>query len=539
MEHASSPDTLDPAVVVTIEATEVMLNIYQPLVTLGPNATIKPILASSYTVSADGRTYTFTLRQGITFSNGDPFNAYTEWYAVYRSALMGQEPAGFVRPYLDASGVTADMLNQFNTPDNVPPSALLQVMQNPNLAITVLGPYEIAFHLKGPSGSFLSAGLTAGSMYPVDPRLVTQNGGVKVNSTNPWMVTNAVGTGPFILTSFQPNSQTILQRNPTYWGGANGVQPTPKLDKVIIKVVPDDLTRLLDIQRGSAQVSLIPFSLVSQAAGAGGIYIPGIGTSGAIQYLGMDTLKWPTNITLVRQAISHAINEDELLKLYFGLGKTFVGPNVHGDLGYNESRQPPTFNVTLAKQLLTQAGFPNGQGFPMLTMIVPNNRPPAVEVAQVIQQNLADVGIQVTLKEVAAAQRNQIIANTDPTDPAYPNLLYMTLAGPPDPDQWLPYIVGPSGRGGGVFNSAQYKDATVDSLIAQQSLTADLQQRAALVEQVTGIVYQAEPYYWIAQFNNAYLVGVPISSVKVGGFVVNPLFVGDSCYDFSTLFLTS
>jgi peptide/nickel transport system substrate-binding protein len=377
--------------------------------------------------------------------------------------------------------------------------------------------------------------LTVAGAFPVDPKVVEANGGVEFNTTNQWMANNAMGTGPFTVSNFQPNTQIVLSKNPVYWGGANGFQPTPKLDQVIIKVVPDDLTRLLDVQKGAAELTLIPFDLVPQAKNSTTDYLPPIGLAGSINYLGMDMNSFPTNNSMVREAIEYAINETALLQLFYGLGTTFVGPLIHGSLGYNTSAVVPSYNVTMAKSLLTAAGFPNGQGIPTLTMVVPNNRPPAVDVAQVIAANLASVGITVTLQEVAAAQRNQLIANTNSTSSAYPSLTYMTLSGPPDPDNWVPYIVGPEGRGTGVFNSAQYMNPQVDSLVHQEALTANVTQRAALEGQIITLVNQDMPYYWIAQFDNAYLTGVPVAGTAVQGFVPNALFLGDSAFDFSTL----
>jgi len=500
---------------------------------------VLPFLASNYTVSPDGITYNITIRQGITFSNGDPLNAYVEWFSIYRTAVMNQEPSGYVTLYMNTSGVTAVQLNEFNTTNNVPPSSLMQIMQQTNLAVTVLGPYELQFHLLASSGSFLTNSLTQAGLYPVDPHVVMMHGGVQFNTTNDWMANNAVGTGPFMVSSFQPNTQITFQANPTYWGGVSGIQPTPKLKQVIIKVVPDDLTRLLDIEKGSAQLTTITFADVPSSKNSSSIYIPPIGTTGSINYLGMDTQKFPTNITLVREAIAYAINQTAALQPFYGLGTPFVGPNIQGNLGYNSSATFPSYNLTMAKALLAQAGYPNGQGIPQMTMVVPNNRPPAVDVAQVLQADLAAIGIQVNLQEVPAAQRNQLISTTNPTDPAYPNFLYMTLSGTPDPDQWLPYVVGPQGLGVGVFNSAQFNNSQINALIHQQSLTADLTQRAALEGQITTLVNKDLPYYWIAQFKNAYLTGVPAANNVLQGFSTNPIFIGGSDFDFSTLYLTS
>ena len=92
--------------------------------------------------------------------------------------------------------------------------------------------------------------------------------------SNSWMSLNAVGTGPFMATQYQPNSQLTLVRNPKYWGGVGDVEPTPRIAQVIMKYVPNALTRVEDVQRGSAQIAYVDPSLVAQAVSAGGIYVP-------------------------------------------------------------------------------------------------------------------------------------------------------------------------------------------------------------------------------------------------------------------------
>ncbi len=218
VEEPCCIDSLDPAVAFTNQGGEAVQNIYQGLLSYKPNSSeIVPMLAESYNVSADGLTYNFELRQNITFSNGDAFNAYVMWYSFYRAAIMAQPASYLITVALDTSSVTATMLNQFNTTDNIPPQSLLQIMSNSTNAITVTGPFSIQFHLMAPFAAFLGT-MTQPQDFAVDPRIVSEHGGVVAGSTNAWMALNAMSTGPFNVIQYQPNSILVLGRNPTYWG---------------------------------------------------------------------------------------------------------------------------------------------------------------------------------------------------------------------------------------------------------------------------------------------------------------------------------
>jgi len=260
MEQAApGPDTLDPVVGFTGAAEEAEQQAYQGLVIFQANSSnIVPYIATGWNVSSDGLTYNFQIRNNITFSNGDPVNAYVFWYSIYRAALMAQSPSYLVTVALNTTSVTASMLNMYNS--TTPSPALLSIMENRTNAITVTGPYSLQFHLMAPFAGFLAT-LTQPQDDAVDPVVVSGHGGVVAGQTNNYMQANAVGTGPWLITTYQPGVVTIYQRNPTYWGGASGFQLTPHLDKVIAKVVPDALTRLEDVESGAAQVSYIDFSL--------------------------------------------------------------------------------------------------------------------------------------------------------------------------------------------------------------------------------------------------------------------------------------
>jgi peptide/nickel transport system substrate-binding protein len=517
VEEGGSIDSLDPAVAFAAQGGEAVQQVYQGLLAFKPNSSeIVPLIAENYNVSSDGLTYDFLLRQNITFANGDPVNAYVLWYSIYRSALMAQSPSFLVTVALNTTGVTDTMLNQFNSANNVPPSSLLQVMQNPKLAITVTGQYSLAFHLPKPFAAFLAT-LTQPQSFAVDPKVVSQHGGVHAGNTSAWMTLNAVGTGPFGVSSYQTNFQLTLERNPTYWGGANGAQATPKVERVIIKYVADALTRLVDLKRGSAQIIYLDFSLVDQVTGSAGVYLPSLGPMPTLSFLPMDTQKFPFNNSLIRQAVVHAINETALLKLFHGLGNSYVGPVPKGVLGYAQDLQPYGYNLSLSKQLLAKAGYPNGHGIPTITIIGTTDLPPGPEVALVVQADLSQIGINSKIKSLTYTQMSTLL--TDPKSPNYPDMLYEFWNWFPDPWAFANWFVGPLAPGPGNF--AWYNVSTVWNLLSKADSTINQTQRAAIYNQVAHIVYDDVPYFWVAQVQNGFPTGVPIVNINVRGYVVD------------------
>jgi ABC-type transport system substrate-binding protein len=532
VEEPGTIDSLDPAVAFAAQGGEAVQQVYQGLLVFKPNSNeIVPLLAQSYNVSSDGLTYNFQLLQGITFSNGDPVNAYVFWYSIYRAALMAQSPSYLVTVALNTTGVTDSMLNQFNTTNNIPPASLLQVMQNPNLAITVTGPYSLTFHLPAPFAAFLAT-LTQPQAFAVDPRVISKTGGVAAGKTNDWMSSNAIGTGPFVVSSYQVNAQLTLQRNPTYWGGANGAQPSPKFETLVLKYVPNSLTRLEDLQRGSAQIIYLDYSLLGQVGGSSGVYLPSLGPMPTLSFLAMDTQKFPFSNKLIREAVVHALNETALLTLYHGVGQPYVGPVPQGVLGYASDLQPYSYNITLAKQLLVQAGYPNGQGIPPITLIGTTDLPPGPEVAQVAQAELAAIGITAQIKSLTYTQMAALLTN--PTSASYPDMLYEFWNWFPDPWAFADWFVGPLAPGPGNF--AWYNVTSVWKMLSKADATVDPTQRAMTYDQIAHIVYDDAPYYWVAQVRNAFPTGVPVVNVNVQGYQVN---LGFWESDFSLLYYIS
>jgi len=529
-------DFLDPGSATTTQAMEVVQSVYQGLVIYAANGTnaIVPLIAQSYNVSSDGLTYTFQIRTGITFSNGDPLNSYVFWYSIYRGAIMAQSPSFWDTFALNTTSVTASMLNQYTT--STPPQSLVQIMQNPKNAIVAPSPTELVFHLITTFAPFLMT-LTQPQASAVDPVVVAANGGVVAGQPNTWMNANMVGTGPFVLSQYQPNEQVTLERNPTYWGGVGNNQPTPSLDKVIIKYVPNALTRAEDVERGAAQIAYVDPALVAQAVSAGGTYVPNLGVGGQaiVVFFNLDMMKFPFNNKLIRQAVVHAINYTACLQPFHGFGWPWVGPIPIGEIGYNPNLQPYTYNLTLARQLLAQAGYPNGQGIPPLLMFAYTDSPPTVDIATIIQSNLADIGIQV---KIVSGPYSSIEAMfpTSPENSTYPDFTAVSWYDPPDPFGFVNWFLGSYGYGPGLGNSGYYNNTEVTNLLQRATATLNEAERGALYAQISQIVYADVPDVWIGQFKNALSTGVPLISTTVGGYTAIGSFVA---VDLSHIYLIS
>ena len=249
VDEGEQPDSMDTAVEFTTAGNEITSNVYQGLVApdLSSNSQYVGVLAQSWTVSSDQMTWTFNLRQGVKFSNGDPFNAYVMWYSLYRTLVMNQAPSfilaqNFANTTLANFNVTASLLNSINYKN--PSSANLAMMENQLQSFQVVNEYEIALNLGyGYNGnvtySALLATLTAPCSFAVDPSVVSAHGGVVAGEKNTWMQTHALGTGFYLLNSWVTGQSVKMVINSNYWGTS---VPSSQLNYAI---QPANLTNII------------------------------------------------------------------------------------------------------------------------------------------------------------------------------------------------------------------------------------------------------------------------------------------------------
>lgn len=533
VDYTSSPGNLDPASDVEIAGFGIMGNILQALVYYNnsDSAHVVPVLASGYTLSPDGLTMTFTMRQGIKFSNGDPVNAYDVWFSYYRSAVMKQSGAFFYGAGLDLSGVTAAELNELNSTDNTPPASLVPVLTNSSNAITVPDANTVIFHFSKPFPDFFGW-CVYGKV--LDPRAIEMHGGVTAGQANSWTNLNPIGTGPFVLQNWVQGSYATLLRNPTYWGGpGGGVFPMPKLSKVVIYFIPSEATREGNILGGQAQVAAIDTPRIGAVNGTNGVTLPKIGISNTYAWMPLDAGQYPLNITSVREAVVHAINYSQINQVvYHGLLYPTAGVVPYGLNGWNSSMKPYSYDPSLSMSLLSSAGFPGGKGFPALSFVYATDFPETQLVAQVVQADLAQVGITVNLKGLTFSQLIGTDYSTPGNSTAHPSLQWVSITGSPIPSGTaLPLFTT-----GNYANIGDYSNPTVDKLLNEASTTNNLTLAASLYNQASNIVYNSYSYYWLGNIKDFFPAQFFVFAGNVRGYYYQSAF---SELDFSTVYLVS
>ena len=455
VEEESQPDSMDPAVSYTTPGWEIVEQVYQAL--LAPNGTsygtYVGVLAENWTVSSDGMTYTFFLRPGVTFSNGDPFNAYVMWFSIYRTLVMNQAPAFILGQNLATTNgagfnVTDSILNSINYTSPSPKD--LSYMTYRNQSVQVISPNQVVIHLgygyngNVPYSAFLATMITPMAM-AVDPNVVEANGGVVASQPNNYMETHALGTSFYELRSWVQGQSVTLVKSQNYWG-AN--VPASESNYAIQPAILDTISfyykatsaMIADLQSNTAQMiiaSSTQYSVLRQASGITTTILPTVfGSAASVLSVYMDPYAFPPfQDVRVREAISYAIDYKSIIhSAYDDLATQWIGPVPPGFPEYNESiagLQPYQYDSITAASLLAQAGYrsalpngttlnPNGKVFPAVNFLYDADNPPQTQTAQIISAELQAVGITVTLSPLTFKQYANVIYSTNVNSTAYP-----------------------------------------------------------------------------------------------------------------------
>jgi peptide/nickel transport system substrate-binding protein len=344
-----APPTLDMTTNAAAGIPEVLLyNVYEGLVKLDRNGKIVPLLARSWTVSDNGRVYTFVLQKHATFQNGDPLTADDVVFSFERVIA----PAS-VHPHED------DMA--------------------PLHSIKAVGTYTVRVTLKQRSNDWLYA-MTGPAGVIYDPKAIGT------------LATHPVGTGPYAFSSMTPNYSVTLVRNPHYWG-----RPA-SIDRVVFRYYTDpnalvnaELAGDVDIiDNVQAPELMREFDNRKRYTVVQGL------TNGKV-LLSMNNARPPLNKRLVRQAITYAINRPALLKtVYAGYGKLIGTHSSPADPWYLDLSRYYPYDPAKARTLLAQAGYPHG--FSVTLQLPPVGY--AQSSGRFIQSQLGQVGIKVKIENI-------------------------------------------------------------------------------------------------------------------------------------------
>lgn len=463
-------DSLDPHKAVAAGTHEVLFNIFEGLVKPDEDGNLNPAVASNYTVNETGDVYTFTLRDGITFHNGNKVTVDDIVYSVKRSAGLLEESADINKNTALQSLVS------------------VEASDDKTVVLTLSEP-----------DTELPAYLTASdcAIIPAD---------YKEQATSP------VGTGPFKFVSYAPLESLIMEKNDAYWNE----EGKAKIDKATFKICSNADSAFLELQSGG--IDIFPYLTDEQAKQLStDTFQVEIGNMNLVQGLFLNNKMAPFDNQKVREAMNYAINREAIIEMVAGGNGTVIGSNMFPGLAnyYNEEvASLYTVDVDKAKALLEEAGYADGFTF---TITVPSNYQYHVDTAQVMVEQLKQVGI--------TAEINLIDWSTWLSD-VYTDRNYQAtvigLDGNLSPKDLLERYQSKAGN-----NFVNYSSEEFDTLFAKAAATTDQEEKEALYKQLqeklasdSASVYLQDP---------ALLVAV---NKRISGYKFYPVYVQDmSCIE--------
>jgi peptide/nickel transport system substrate-binding protein len=453
--------SLDPHKTNDLPSSRIMKQLYDTLLFQDENMTIQPGLAVEWS-QVDELTWEFTLRRGAKFHNGEELTANDVKFTYGR--LLNPEtksPAAFI----------------------LEPIASVEAVDNYTVRITTKQPFApLLSHLAHSATSILNekAVTAAGEDYGVRP----------------------VGTGPFVFSAWTPGSTVELAANKAYWGGA------PKIDKLVFRNIPEGATRAVELETGAVDIAYdIESHDVDRLAGNAKLQLVRKPTL-ATNYIGFNLKKAPFDRTEVRQAINYAVNVEEIIDyVLLNIGTRAVGPIGPNVFGAHPALDGYEYNPERARELLAAAGLQDG----FKTTIWTNDNPVRVRIAEIVQAQLKEIGIEATvevvewgayLERTAAGEHEMFI------------LGWVSVTG--DADYGL-YSLFHSSQFGSAGNRTFFSNSRVDELLDLGRTSADEQERLAAYHEAQEIVTRDAPWLFLNVREEVVGMGAGIT-----GFVFHP-----------------
>lgn len=462
--------TLDPAIGYDWQNWSMIKSLFDGLMDYEPGTTdLTTDLAESYTISEDGKTFTFKLRDGVTFHNGRKLTAEDVKYSLDRVVNpKTQSPgAGFFGSIKGYDAVAAGEAESLE-------------------GVSVVDPLTVKIELSRPDATFLH--VMALNFSFVVPKEEVEKWGADFGK-------HPVGSGAFSLEEWTLGQRLVFKRYEDYWRAG-----TPKLDQITFEVGQEPVVALLRMQRGEADIpgDGIPpakFLEVMKDPQSKDLIIEG----GQLQtgYVSMNVKMPPFDKLDVRKAVNMAINKERIVRIINGRAVVANQPLPPSMPGYDKDYKGYPFDPEAAKKLLAKAGYPDG----FETELYVYNTDPNPRIAQSIQADLAAIGIKAELK--ALAQANVIAAGGEADQaPMIWSGGMAWIADFPDPSNFYGPILGCAGAVKGGWNWSWYCNEELDKLAAEADSITDparKEEREKLWGKIFTSIMDDAP--WVPVFN--------------------------------------
>ena len=452
-------DSLDPHKATAAGTKEILFNIFEGLVKVDENGSLINAVASDHKISDDGLVYTFTLRENVKFHNGNDVTAEDVKYSLERASGL-----------LDGTA----LISTLKTIQSV------DIVDEQTVQVTVGSANTELIY------SFVAAIIPAGS-------------GEDAEGT-------PIGTGPFSFASYKPQEGIVVKKNADYWQ-----EGLPYLDEVTFKIINSPDTALIDLRGGS--IDIYPYLTDSQASELKDSFRILAAPSNVVQALFLNNAEAPLDNVKVRQAICYALDKDSVNEFVMGGNGTPVSsamlPTLKEYYVELNDMYGTGANIEKAKQLLTEAGYPNGID---LEITVPSNYEVHVQTAEVIAEQLKAAGIN--------AKINPVEWNTWLED-CYNGRKYQTTISGITCDATPGYLLNRF-QTESSKNFVNFTNTKYDELYVKAQETMDLKEKAEYYKQIQTILCE--------EAGSAFVQVPPITIAmkqNLGGYKFYPIYVQD------------
>ena len=387
VQYGSNPETLDPALNSAIDGANTIITIFEPLLLINENNEVIGGQAESWEASEDGLTWTFTMRDGLKWSDGTDLNAKDFEYSFKRMANPDT-----AAPYAETC---LGMIDGFDAAQAGDPDALNVKASDDGKTLTIVLSYPCSYFDKMAAFAAMS---------PVQQATVEANGDSWCTSADTF-----VSNGPYMITDWTPSERIVLSKNPNYVGGWDSSKIVS--DTITLLLLEDSSASFAAYNSGEAvlikDVPTDEIPSLTKAEDGGDFYVDTIlGT----YYVSLNLQRDAFKDAKVRKALSLAIDRDyvanTIMQGTYTTADSIVGPGIVDESGYfHDNGNAPYIsadyeaNLAEAKKLLEEAGYPNGEGYPTIEYST-NDAGYHVPLAEYLQQAWGDLGITLTINKM-------------------------------------------------------------------------------------------------------------------------------------------